>query len=63
MRVLSTRVRRITVVLIAGLVATAGFATTGSAGQANDEGITAKAIKVGYIYSGTGIASSPISCA
>ncbi|TMK54923.1 MAG: ABC transporter substrate-binding protein [Actinobacteria bacterium] len=58
MRVLSTRVRRIAVVLIAGVVATAGFATTGSAGQANDVGITAKAIKVGYIFSGTGIASS-----
>ena len=54
----STRLARVASTVVAGL-ALAGIATTGAGAQgANEPGVTAKTVKLGYIFSETGPAGS-----
>ena len=53
------RARVVTGLAVAALLATAGLSSVGGAGvPAADPGVTAKAIKLGYIYPASGVAAS-----
>ena len=54
----STCLRSVALIAVAGLAAS-GLASTGAGAQSKaDPGVTAKAVKIGYIFSETGVAGS-----